>query len=162
MVIKDILRKNKGIIVSDAIVATLIIFLFAGIITSLMTNIYLEAAKIKISSQQIDFATEIFEYAEKIDYEEVSETNLIQYIRSKNINSVKAAATLEEIQEDNAYKIAVNVESYIPTDANLPKIDLVKTITVTIEKKLLNKSYTTTISNVRKARADEIIKIIGE
>lgn len=162
MIIKKDLKKNNGIIVSDAIVAILVLLLFAGIMTTLMTNIFLESARIKISSQQMDFATEIFEYVEKINYADVNEENLIKYVEAKNIDSVKAAATIEEIDDSIAYKIAIDVETYIPKDKNLPELDLIKTITLTIENNLADEPYTTTLSKVRKASMEEVKEIVGQ
>ncbi len=83
MTIKQILKKEKGIIVSDAIIAILIILLFVGIIASLIVNIVLESTKIKINSGQLDFATEILEYVENLPYEAVTEENLINYVNNK-------------------------------------------------------------------------------
>ena len=55
MGIKKILKKEKGIIVSDAIIAILLILLFVGIIASLIVNIILESTKIKTVQDAIDF-----------------------------------------------------------------------------------------------------------
>ena len=162
MVINKIFRGHKGIIVSDAIVAILLLLLFVGIITSLMSNVFFESAKIKISSQQMDYATEIFEYVEKLRYEEVTENNLIQYVNNKNVEYVKAGTSIEEIDENVSYKIAIKVETYIPTDETLPKLDLIKTVTLTIENNLADESYMTTISKIKKANAEEVKKSLDE
>lgn len=151
--------EQRGIITSDAIVAILIIMLFVGIITSIITNIVLESSKIKINSQQMDFATELMEYAEQLPYEEVTETNLIAYVNSKyDEDRVKAGESIEEL--DSPYKIAVRVETFIPEDETLPKLDILKTVTLTIQNTLVNKVYTTTMATVKKATAEEIEKIL--
>lgn len=151
--------EQRGIITSDAIVAILIIMLFVGIITSIITNIVLESSKIKINSQQMDFATELMEYAEQLPYEEVTETKLIAYVNSKyDEDRVKAGESIEEL--DSPYKIAVSVETFIPEDETLPKLDIIKTVTLTIQNTLVNKVYTTTMSTVKRATAEEIEKIL--
>ena len=57
-------KKQNGIVVTDAIIAILIVLLFVGIITSLISKISTEKYKIKINSQQISLATQIFENVE--------------------------------------------------------------------------------------------------
>ena len=156
------LKKDKGIIISDAVIAVLLMLLFVGVIMSLMLNVFRESAKIKISSQQMDYITEIFEHVEKIKYEEVTVDNLIKFINDKNVDYVKAAASIDEIDETVSYKIAINVESYIPTDETLPKYDLIKTVTLTIENNLADEAYTTTSSKIKKANMEEVAKIIEE
>ena len=156
------LRKDKGIIISDAVIAVLLMMVFVGVIMSLMLNVFRESAKIKISSQQMDYITEIFEYVEKLKYEEVTADNLIKFINDKNVDYVKAAASIDDIDDNVSYKMAISVESYIPTDETLPKYDLIKTVTLTIENNLADESYTTTSSKIKKANMDEVAKIIEE
>src|SRR5699024_3136675 len=105
MAIKKILKKNKGIIVSDAIIAILIILLFVGIIATLIVNIVLETTKIKINSGQLNFATEILEYIEELPYENVTEENLIDYVNNKNSEQVSAGTTTEGLT--TTYKIGI-------------------------------------------------------
>lgn len=150
----EVLKEKKGVIVSDAIVAILLILLFAGIITSLMVNIVLESSKIKMNSQQIDFATELLEYAQEIPYENVTQDNLISYINNKNQEGVSAGETVETLA--TPYKIAIQVETYIPEDESLPKLDIIKVITITVQSNLNNKTYTTTMSTMKKATTDEV------
>ena len=50
----NIFKEKKGIIVADAIVAILIILLFAGIVTSITINIFSEKTKIKLNSMYLD------------------------------------------------------------------------------------------------------------
>lgn len=150
------LRKQDGVVMSDAIVAILIVILCTGIIITLMVNIVMESAKIKINSQQIDFATEILEYAEKLSYDEVTEETLINYVNNKQITSVSAGKTVETVSNSEAtYKIGIQVETYETSNIELPQLDIVKIITVTIENKFKDKTYSTTISSIKKATIDE-------
>ena len=166
MEFKKIMKQKKGIVVTDAIVAILLILLFAGIITSLMTNIFFESAKIKSGSQQIDFTTELFEHVDKLSYEEVTLANLIKYVNEdKNNEHVKAGTTIDEVKQnfpEAQYKIAITVENYMPTDEEIPKLDLVKKVTVTIENNLGNNPYCTTMSRVKKASMDDVQKILKQ
>jgi len=150
----EVLKEKKGVIVSDAIVAILLILLFAGITTSLMVNIVLESSKIKMNSQQIDFATELLEYAQEIPYENVTQDNLISYINNKNQEGVSAGETVEALV--TPYKIGIQVETYTPEDESLPKLDIIKVVTITVQSDLNNKTYTTTMSTIKKATTEEV------
>lgn len=158
MLIKKTLKEKKGIILSDAIIAILIILLFAGLITSLMAKIFLESAKIKSSSQQMDFSTEIFEYVEKIPYASVTQENLINYINNKNADYVSAGDTIESL--NTPYKIAITVETYVPEE-NANRLDIIKIITVKIENNLGSKPYSTTTSRIKKATMQEIEEMLN-
>lgn len=158
MDIKKILKKEKGIIVSDAIIAILIILLFVGIITTLIVNIVLESTKIKINSGQLDFATEILEYIEKLPYQDVTEENLINYVNSKNSEQVSAGTTTQELT--TTYKIGIDVQSYNQIAGNEGKLDIIKLITLTIENNLEDKKYSTEITKIKKANMQEVEQIL--
>ena len=133
MIKKEVIKSQKGVIITDAIVAILIILLFTGIVTTLMVNITLESTRIKMNSQQTDFATEIFEYAEELIYDFVTQDNLIKYINDKGLSVVSAGATIDTVSNPKAaYKIGIQVETYVPTDTTLPELDIIKIITLTI------------------------------
>ena len=158
MDIKKILKKEKGIIVSDAIIAILIILLFVGIITTLIVNIILETTKIKINSGQLDFATEILEYIEELPYEAVTEENLINYINNKNSEQVSAGTSTAGLT--TTYKIGINVQNYNQTAGNEGKLDIIKLVTLTIENNLENKKYSTEITKIKKANMEEVEQIL--
>ena len=158
MDIKKILKKEKGIIVSDAIIAILIILLFVGIITTLIVNIILETTKIKINSGQLDFATEILEYIEELPYEAVTEENLINYINNKNSEQVSAGTSTAWLT--TTYKIGINVQNYNQTAGNEGKLDIIKLVTLTIENNLENKKYSTEITKIKKANMQEVEQIL--
>lgn len=158
MAIKKILKKNKGIIVSDAIIAILIILLFVGIIATLIVNIVLETTKIKINSGQLNFATEILEYIEELPYENVTEENLIDYVNNKNSEQVSAGTTTEGLT--TTYKIGIKVENYNQTAGNEGKLDIIKLVTLTVENDLENKKYSTEITKIKKASMQEVEQIL--
>ncbi len=155
--IKKMLKKQNGIIISDAMIATLIILLFAGIIISLITNIILEITQVKIYSRQMELITKIFEFTEKSSYESVTEENLIKCINDKQEESVSAGRTVEELT--TPYKVAIKVEKY--ADMEGKDLDVIKIITVTVENKLQEKKYTTTMTRLKKANLNEIKELLN-
>ena len=160
MTIKQILKKEKGIIVSDAIIAILIILLFVGIIASLIVNIVLESTKIKINSGQLDFATEILEYVENLPYEAVTEENLINYVNNKKSEQVTAGTDTTRLT--TTYKIGIKVQSYNQIPGNEEKLDIIKLVTLTIENDLEDKKYSTEITKLKKANIQEVEQMLAE
>lgn len=160
MVIKRFFKEQKGILVSDAVIAILIIMLFVGIITSVISNIVLESLKIKASSQQIDYATEVLEYIDKSSYATVTLENIVSYINTKNSEHVSAGATTDNLT--TPYKVAISVEKYNETDGNEDKLDIVKVVKVLVETDIRGKVYSTEISTVKKASIQEIERLLQE
>ena len=134
--------------------------LFVGIITTLLVNIVLESTKIKINSGQLDFATEILEYIEKLPYQDVTEENLINYINNKNSKQVSAGTTTAELT--TTYKIGIDVQSYNQIAGNEGKLDIIKLVTLTIKNDLRNKKYSTQITKIKKANTQEVEQILEE
>ena len=149
----ELIREEKGIVVTDAIIAILIIMLFTGLITSLTSKIMIEKMKIKMNSQQMTFVTQIFEHIEKMEYNEVTEENVINYINSIEPTKISAGTSLDNLTTAN--KIKVKVEKYETTEEN-PGFDLVKIVTLTIQNELDNKQYTTEISRIKKATMQDV------
>ncbi len=149
----ELIREEKGIVVTDAIIAILIVMLFTGLITSLISKIMIEKMKIKMNSQQMTFVTQIFEHIEKMEYNEVTEENVINYINSIEPTKISAGTSLDNLTTAN--KIKVKVEKYETTEEN-PGFDLVKIVTLTIQNELDNKQYTTEISRIKKATMQDV------
>lgn len=78
-----VLKKQSGFVVSEAILAILILIMFTGIISSLIYNIVLTSKRIKISSQEIAHITELFNHVQIIKYDDVTTDKLIEYVNSK-------------------------------------------------------------------------------
>lgn len=148
MNVKKYLKKQEGILVSDAIIAILVILLFIGVISSLITNVVLETTKTKMSSRQMDIATEVLEYANKLPYLDTTATTLNNY------------ASELEVANNNIYDIEIEVENYNSIPGNEIKENIIKTITVTVTSSLRNKEYSTTISILKKATPEEILEIL--
>ena len=153
------LREKKGVIVLDAIISIMIILLFAGLTISLIYNIVLESTRAKISSQQMDFAVEIFEYAEKLPYESVTQANLVSYINNKNLDYVSAGENTENLS--TIYKIAINVQSYNDIEGNSDKENIIKIITLNIEYEVAGKPFITEVATLKKATIEEAEDIIN-
>lgn len=149
----ELIREEKGIVVTDAIIAILIVMLFTGLITSLISKIMIEKMKIKMNSQQMTFVTQIFEHIEKMEYNEVTEENVINYINSIEPTKISAGTSLDNLTTAN--KIKVKVEKYETTEEN-SGFDLVKIVTLTIQNELDNKQYTTEISRIKKATMQDV------
>lgn len=159
--IKSYFKKQKGVIVTDAIIAILIIMLFVGIIASLMYNIVLETIKTKINSQQIDFATQIFEHIEKSAYADVTVENIIDFVNENyNDELVTVGENVESLT--GTYKIGITVTPYNEIEGNEEKYDLLKIVTLKIQSEINDKKYNTEMSTVKKTTIEEAEKIINQ
>lgn len=148
---KHLLKNNKGVILSDAIVATLIILLFGGIIISLITSIIVERTRIKLNSMNIDIATDVFEYVEKIPFNYVTAENIIAYINGKNLEFLSAGTSLDSLTTQS--KVQISVEDYIPEGRSL---NLVKIVNLNIQTLISDKTYSMQVSRVKKATMEDI------
>lgn len=146
--IKINLKNERGAIGSDAFISILIITLFVGLIATLTYNIYITATMTKRTSQATAYMVEIFEYVDKLYYNDVTETTLVDFINNK-YNNAENAKTEEGISDINIasarnttgventedtkeilttpYKIEISMKPYND------QFDIVKTITVTIK-----------------------------
>lgn len=123
------LKQNKGIGLSDAIIAIGIFIIFTGVIVSISYNIYLQSNFIKRNEQATSYIVEIFEYAGGLLFENLDSETIVKYINDKNEN-VKAISGeyIEGAERQAAYTVFVNI-----TDV---KTDYIKQIDVTVVYKL--------------------------
>lgn len=149
----ELIKGERGIVVTDAIIAILIVMLFTGLITSLISKIMIEKMKIKMNSQQMTFVTQIFEHIDKMNYNDVTEENIINYINNIDPDKISAGTILDILTTPN--KIEVKVEKYETTEEN-SGFDLVKIVTLTIQNEIDNKPYTTEISRIKKATMQDV------
>lgn len=133
---KNRVRSNKGMIGTDALIAVAILALFSGIIATLMYNIYSVNTSLKRMSQATNYITDVFEYIDTMYYDDVTEGNLKDYIRTKYQNGDSESTNpIIQFQGDDldnrGYIIRISISPYNA------EIDLVKTITmhVTYEDK---------------------------
>lgn len=150
------MKKQNGFMVTDAMLAILILIMFTGIITSLIYNIVLTTKKIKISSQEIAYITDVLNHANIIRYDEVTTENLISYINTKTdtVNSLSAGTDTSTLV--TPYKMSINVQTYEPKDTSIEKRDLIKIITVKVECTLAKKTYSIEMKTLREIKDFEL------
>lgn len=144
---KERLKDQKGFAGSDALIAVLIIALFAGLIATISYNIYLSNSSIKRMSIATSYIVDVFEYIDKSYYDEVTieglkgqYSYLTEYTGDANLieqddNTVRLGI-LEGKTDNDRYTIRIILDQYKPDDNSL---DLVKKITMTVKYKLGNK-----------------------
>lgn len=157
------LKTDNGFTTVDALIAILIIALFTGIIATIIYNIYLANTSIKRMSIATGYITSIFEYTEKIYYDDVTIENLKKHIQetesnfytnNENNKIVIESNNNDEIKEEfgnpNAYTINIYIEYYNKTEGNTEKLDLIKQITVTVSYKLGNKNQSISMTKIKQ------------
>lgn len=152
-----ILKEQKGFAASDALIAVLIITLFAGLIATISYNIYLSNSSIKRMSKATSYIVDVFEYIDKSYYDDVTieglkgqYTYLTEYTGDTNSiqqddNTVRLGI-LEGKTGDDRYTIRIVLDQYKPNDNSL---DLVKQITMTVTYKLGNKDQEITMKHIK-------------
>ena len=152
---KKFLKEQKGFAASDALIAVLIIVLFSGLIATISYNIYLSNSSIKRMSKATGYIVDVFEYIDKINYEDVTKENLVSYFNNKYYyeqdgTTPKADAEVKLKQTDEnletPFKAEINIVKYNETEGNTDKLDLVQEITMTIKYKLGNKDQEITMT----------------
>lgn len=141
-------KQNKGITLSDGIIAVAIFILFTGIIVSVSYNIYLQSNFIKRNDQATNYIVEIFEYAQGLVFEDPNSDNdlnsekLVQYINDKyeNINAISGEYK-NQTENLKGYKIYINVYDVNVYDDSKEK-GYIKQVDITVEYKLGGKIKT--------------------
>lgn len=152
-----ILKGQKGFAASDALIAVLIITLFAGLIATISYNIYLSNSSIKRMSIATSYIVDVFEYIDKSYYDDVTieglkgqYSYLTEYTGDANSieqddNTVRLGI-LEGKTDNDRYTIRIVLDQYKPDDNSL---DLVKKITMTVSYKLGNKPQEITMKHIK-------------
>ena len=70
------IKKENGFAVSDAVIAIIVVTLFATIIVSISYNIYLQSSFIKRNDTATNYIVGLFEYAKEIDFNDVTYNTL--------------------------------------------------------------------------------------
>lgn len=162
---KEILKEQKGFAASDALIAVLIIALFAGLIATISYNIYLSNSSIKRMSKANEYIVDVFEYIDKTYYDDVTKENIIKYFNDKYYYdqdgvTPKSNAEVKIKEQDGEtlntpFKAEVNIVKYNETEGNTDKLDLVQEITITVTYKLGNKDQTI---EMKKTKSRENLK----
>ena len=154
---KKFIKEQKGFAATDALVAILIIILFSGLIGTISYNIYLSNSSIKRMSKATNYIVDLFEYIDKINYDEVTKENLVNYFNKKyyykedgTTPKSDAEVKLKETDEniETPFKAEINIEKYKDTEGTLDTegLDLVQEITMTVKYKLGNKDQEITMT----------------
>ena len=133
------LKNNAGFAASDALIAIIIITIFTGIIATLAYNIYLSNASLKRMSKASNYIVDIFEYVDKLYYEDVNDENLLSYVNEKYESTEVEAVNNQDTLVQAPFKIIIKVQKYNEITGNEEKLDLVKEVTATVKYKLGNK-----------------------
>lgn len=153
------LKSNRGFATSDALIAILIIALFSGLIASVSYNIYLVNSHIKRMSKANGYITEVFQYVDKIYYDDVTEKNLTEYFNNKyyysegNVAKSNAEVKIKEASDEilnTPFKIFLKITNYNETEGNTDKLDLVKEITMTVEYAIGNREEKIEMTTIKK------------
>lgn len=133
---KEIIKENSGITGIDLVIAIIIMSIFIGVITSLMTGIYKQSLEIQASSNAMAYATIVLEKTDEKSFEEVQEPNFIENLsKSGEIN----------IPED--YEVTFEVSN--PDSVSEEVSSVIKKVAVTIKYKINNEEKSILISKLK-------------
>lgn len=139
---KEIIRNklNRGVTLTDLVIAILIIGIFTGILTSGFTKIYRNNIYIKENEQAQYYAIRTLEDIDRMPYENVTNTLNLELAEKYNI--------------DENY-LSINIENYNKDDPN--KEDIIKIVTVTINYKVLNQDIQYSLKKVKIKEIWELV-----
>ena len=127
------LKKDKGIGLTDAIIAIAIFIIFSGFIISISYNIYIQSNFIKRNDTATNYIVDLFEYAKIQNIEDVDFNKLSEYASIKFGNVVK---TTDERPEQNSINKGYTI--YIVVN-DTHGDNIIKQIDITVYYKLGNK-----------------------
>lgn len=127
------LKQNKGVTLADAIIAITIFMIFTGLIITISYNIYLQSNFVKRNSSATNYIVDLFEYAQVLEFKDVTTEKLEEYINQK-----EGISTLDNSSKGYKMKIFVkeNKEGYI------------KQIDATVSYKIGKKEKSVTMSTL--------------
>ncbi len=131
------LKDEKGITGFDITLSIFVIIVFSSLIATLFYNIAIVNSSKKRKAMATIYATEILEEIGIMDYDEITNENLITYFSEKYTNNTNI--NIQDSNgnyEVNGYTITMKVSKYNETDGNEQKEDIIKTITVKVEYKI--------------------------
>ena len=147
---KNKIKEQKGFATSDALIAVLIIILFSGLIATISYNIYLSNSSIKRMSKATSYIVDVFEYIDKVDYENVTKENLVTYFNEKYFTNEDSEVKMLTGDENinTPFKAEINILKYKDVEGTLDTegLDLVQEITMTVRYKLGNKDQEITMT----------------
>ena len=122
------IKSNRGVSITDVVIALIILTIFTGVIGNLIYQIAYNNAALRVNAIAADYAVIEAEYIDKIAYEDVQTSN-------EKITQINGENVLD------AFTIKLDVEDYKANDET--KQDIIKKVTITVNYNILKdeKSY---------------------
>lgn len=131
--LKNLIRSNKGFTMQDLAIATLIITIFVGLISTLMYSVYKTNVKTNLTSQMATYAVQILEDIDKIPYEDVKPELADEY---------KSDFSIPE-----SFNISIEVSNYGEGVNNVQ--DVIKIVKLNISYTILNETEEFSIQKLK-------------
>lgn len=122
------IKSNRGVSITDVVIALIILTIFTGVIGNLIYQIAYNNAALRVNAIAADYAVKEAEYIDKIAYEDVQTSN-------EKITKINGEDVLD------AFTVKLDVEDYKGNDET--KQDIIKKVTITVNYNILKdeKSY---------------------
>lgn len=133
---KNRYKREEGVTIIDLVIAIIIMSIFVGVITTLMTGIYKQSLEVQISSNAMSYATIILEKIDEKSFEEVQNPNFVENLQASG-----------EVTIPEEYTIKLSVEN--PDNASKDVSDVIKKATVTVCYKIRNEEKSISISKLK-------------
>ena len=133
---KNRYKREEGVTIIDLVIAIIIMSVFVGVITTLMTGIYKQSLEVQISSNAMSYATIILEKIDEQSFEEVQNPNFVENLKASG-----------EVTIPEEYTIKLNVEN--PDNVSEEVSDVIKKATVTVNYKIRNEEKSISISKLK-------------
>lgn len=133
---KNRYKREEGVTIIDLVIAIIIMSVFVGVITTLMTGIYKQSLEVQISSNAMSYATIILEKIDEKSFEEVQNPNFVENLIASG-----------EVTIPKEYTIKLNVEN--PDNVSEEVSDVIKKATVTVNYKIRNEEKSISISKLK-------------
>jgi len=128
--LKNMLKKDSGIVEMDAIIAMIIVIVFITMLSMVTINIYVSLVSIQKSAVCTDYAVKIFENAELLPYNDA---------RVKAGTYTKDYGQTQDeilgIKIDTNYKVELSITDYNKLPGNESKEDLIKILDLKVSYK---------------------------
>lgn len=150
-------KKNseKGLTGIDLTIAVILIMMLLSVILALFYNNYLNSQATKRNAEANSFITNLFTYAESLEYDKTTDTELRNYINRElakyNVVAQDTKDDTEEKLQDHSYAIYVTATSYkdLPQNEGRNLEDYLKLIEATVSYRVGNKIEQETFSTVK-------------
>lgn len=133
---KNRYKREEGVTIIDLVIAIIIMSVFVGVITTLMTGIYKQSLEVQISSNAMSYATIILEKIDEKSFEEVQNPNFVENLKASG-----------EVTIPKEYTIKLNVENLDNVSEEVS--DVIKKATVTVNYKIRNEEKSISISKLK-------------